>query len=46
MKIVSKQNLFYCFLDFLLESVLDDPALNEPGRLLALARRFVQERLG
>lgn len=33
-------------LDFLLESVLDDPALNEPGRLLALARRFVQERLG
>ncbi|MBN2354362.1 MAG: HD domain-containing protein [Spirochaetales bacterium] len=32
-------------LDFLLESVLDDPALNERERLLTLARRFREERL-
>jgi tRNA nucleotidyltransferase (CCA-adding enzyme) len=32
-------------LDFLLESVLDDPAMNERARLLTLARRFRDERL-
>ncbi len=32
-------------LNFLLESVLDDPAMNERGRLLKLARRFREERL-
>jgi hypothetical protein len=32
-------------LDFLFECVLDDPKLNEPERLLELARNFYRERL-
>jgi poly(A) polymerase/tRNA nucleotidyltransferase (CCA-adding enzyme) len=32
-------------LDFLLETVLDDPSLNEKERLLEIARRFYQERI-
>ncbi|MEJ2664606.1 MAG: hypothetical protein P8107_11285 [Spirochaetia bacterium] len=32
-------------LDFLLESVLDDPALNTHARLLEMARKFYEQRL-
>ena len=36
---------FYPKADELLETVLDDPTLNEPQRLLQIARNFHRERL-
>jgi tRNA nucleotidyltransferase (CCA-adding enzyme) len=42
---VPKGPLVGVTLEFLLESVLDDPGLNEPKRLRTIAKRFYEERL-